>query len=31
MLQAAGFNTVTPEQVRDWLAGRAPLPANAVL
>jgi biofilm PGA synthesis lipoprotein PgaB len=31
MLQAGGFNTVTPEQVRDWLAGLAPLPANAVL
>jgi peptidoglycan/xylan/chitin deacetylase (PgdA/CDA1 family) len=31
MLQAAGFNTVTPDQVRDWLAGLAPLPANAVL
>jgi biofilm PGA synthesis lipoprotein PgaB len=31
MLQAGGFNTVTPENVRDWLAGKAPLPANAVL
>jgi peptidoglycan/xylan/chitin deacetylase (PgdA/CDA1 family) len=31
MLVAAGYRTVTPEQVAAWHAGRASLPANAVL
>jgi peptidoglycan/xylan/chitin deacetylase (PgdA/CDA1 family) len=31
MLAAAGYHTVTPAQVAAWHAGRAGLPANAVL
>jgi peptidoglycan/xylan/chitin deacetylase (PgdA/CDA1 family) len=31
MLVAAGYHTVTPAQVAAWHAGRASLPANAVL
>jgi peptidoglycan/xylan/chitin deacetylase (PgdA/CDA1 family) len=31
MLVAAGYQTVTPEQVAAWHAGRASLPANALL
>jgi peptidoglycan/xylan/chitin deacetylase (PgdA/CDA1 family) len=31
MLVAAGYHTVTPPQVAAWHAGRASLPANAVL
>lgn len=31
MLVAAGYHTVTPTQVAAWHAGRASLPANAVL
>lgn len=30
-LKAAGFNTIRPEDAREFLAGRAPLPAKALM